>query len=78
MTDNEVKKPLVMLQNEFMCNMVQLINSSGLPAFILEPLINNVYNEIKMSAQQEYLNSKQSYDEQHTDSHKHNNNEKDS
>lgn len=41
-----MEKPLNLIIEEGRENIVKAVNSSGLPAYLLEPIIKDIYNEI--------------------------------
>ena len=43
-------------------NLVKVINESGLPPFLLEPVLKDLYNQISILKQQELEKSKQEYE----------------
>lgn len=61
--DNNVAKPITIIREEFIIDLKNLINDSGLPAFILEPILKDTYNRIKIVEQQQLENDKKRYQE---------------
>lgn len=53
MNDN-LNKPITIVRAEFISNLANLINASNLPPFIIEPILKDVYFEIKNAAQNQY------------------------
>lgn len=47
-----MNKPTTLLMEEFKQNMAKLINDSGLPAFVVEYIIKDLYTEISQLAMQ--------------------------
>ena len=45
---------LIIKEREFRNKIVELINTSGLPAFILKPIIKEVYDQLIILEQQQY------------------------
>ena len=45
---------LILKEREFRDKIVELINTSGLPAFILKPIIKEVYDQLIVLEQQQY------------------------
>lgn len=43
--NNTINKPITIARNEFIGNLLTLINESGLPAFVIEPILKDVYFE---------------------------------
>lgn len=62
MDNNQNKtKPLILLKKECEDNLVQVVNSSGLPAFILEPILMNLLQNIQRLSRIEYEESLKNY-----------------
>lgn len=51
---NEVMKPISVARQEFITNLTDLINNSMLPAFIIEPIMKDMYNDVHILAQRQY------------------------
>ena len=52
---NEIlNKPTTIVRAEFISNLADLINKSGLHPFIIEPILKDVYFEVKSAAQRQY------------------------
>lgn len=49
-----MNKPSTIIYEEFKQNLANLINSSGLPAFVIEPVLQNYLNETRMIIQRQY------------------------
>ena len=56
-----MKKPITILYEEFKQDLINLVNNSGLPPFVVEPVIKEVYLEVKQSAKQQYEKDIQEY-----------------
>lgn len=54
MNERNVKKPTTLLKEDFLTNLVDLCNNSGLPLFIVEYILRDVYAEVKALAQKQY------------------------
>lgn len=54
-------KPANLIIEETKENLVKVINESGLPPFLLEPVLKDLYNQISILKQQELEKSKQEY-----------------
>lgn len=62
MDNNQNKsKPLILLKKECEDNLVQVVNSSGLPAFILESILMNLLHNIQRLSRIEYEESLKNY-----------------
>lgn len=57
----EVKKPLNIAIEDFKMDIGRLVGEAKLPAYILEPIIKELYNECTMMAQQELEKARQEY-----------------
>lgn len=55
-------KPANLIIEETKENLVKVINESGLPPFLLEPVLKDLYNQISILKQQELEKSKQEYE----------------
>ena len=53
MNDN-LNKPVTIVRAEFISSLAELINGSPLPPFIIEPILKDVYLEVKNAAQKQY------------------------
>ena len=49
-----MNKPSTIIYEEFKQNLAALINQSGLPAFIVEPVLREYLSEIRIMAQKQY------------------------
>lgn len=50
----KMNKPLTIIHEDFKQNLATLINNSGLPAFVIEPVLQNYLSEIRSIMQQQY------------------------
>lgn len=57
----EIKKPLNLAIEDFKMDIGNLIGEAKLPAYILEPIIKELYNECVILAQQELEKARQEY-----------------
>ena len=57
-----MNKPSSIIYEEFKQDLANLINNSGLPAFIIEPVLKDYLNEIKLLAQRQYQADKVEYE----------------
>ena len=62
MNDN-LSKPITLIRAEFISNLIDLINNSTLPSFILEHILKDVYLEVSASAQKQYQIDKANYEQ---------------
>lgn len=49
-----MQKPITVVRAEFITEVTSLINNSGLPPFILEPIFKDMYMDIRRMAQKQY------------------------
>jgi hypothetical protein len=57
-----MNKPSTIIYEEFKQDLANLINKSGLPAFIIEPVLRDYLIEIKTLAQKQYQADKAEYE----------------
>lgn len=57
-----MNKPFSMMCEEFKQNVVSLINSSGLPPFVVESILKNHLNEVSSVAKNQYQIDKMEYE----------------
>lgn len=58
-----ITKPASILRSEFITSLTELINTSGLPAFIIEPILKDFYFDIKSIAQNQLSDDVKTYEE---------------
>lgn len=56
-------KPANLIIEETKENLVKVINESGLPPFLVEPIIKDLYNQVSILKQQELEKSKREWEE---------------
>lgn len=56
-------KPITVARQEFMDDLVSLINNSGLPAFILTPILEGMTRKVAELERQQYEADKASYEQ---------------
>lgn len=56
-------KPITVARQEFMDDLVSLINNSGLPAFILTPILEGMTRKVAELEYQQYEADKASYEQ---------------
>ena len=56
-----MNKPSTIIYEEFKQELANLINNSSLPAFIMESVLQNYLNEIRIIAQRQYQIDKDEY-----------------
>ncbi|MDO5546944.1 MAG: hypothetical protein Q4F79_00455 [Eubacteriales bacterium] len=50
---NEVQKPITVARAEFISGMTSIINNSMLPPFIIEPILKDMLNDVRIMAQRQ-------------------------
>lgn len=55
-------KPSTIVYEEFKQNLANLINNSGLPAFIIESVLRDYLTETQIMAQRQYMADKAAYE----------------
>ena len=55
-------KPLSVKRQEFIENLVNLVNSADLPPFVVEPIINDVHASVRNLIKEQYKREKELYD----------------
>lgn len=50
---NEIQKPITVVRAEFISDMASLINNSGLPPFIIEPVLKDMLNDVRIMSQKQ-------------------------
>ena len=58
-----MNKPANLIMEETKENIVKIINESGLPPFLVEPIIKDLYNQVSILKQQELEQSKKQYED---------------
>lgn len=59
----EIKKPTILVIKEIEEKLVQDINNSELPSFILKPIIERILKQVELLEQQELINETNNYNE---------------
>lgn len=57
-----MEKPITMRIDELKNTLIGVINSSELPPFLLEPIIKNLYEEVRVVALQQKQAEKEEYE----------------
>lgn len=60
--ENNIKKPMTVVRQEFIDTMIDHINKSGLPLFVIESILKELYMETKTAAQHQYEVEKLQYE----------------
>lgn len=62
--NEKVTKPMSVARQEFIEQLVDDINNCGLPMFVIEPILQDLLNMVKSTAQQQYEADKARYEKQ--------------
>ena len=57
-----MEKPISLKIKDFKNDAVSLVNNSGLPLFIVEPILKDVLSAVQAKLEQEYLQDKAKYE----------------
>ncbi|MDE6148491.1 MAG: hypothetical protein K2F81_00120 [Ruminococcus sp.] len=60
---DEIQKPITIARAEFVSDMTSLINNSGLPPFIIEPILKDMLYDVKLMAQRQLEQDTARYNE---------------
>lgn len=58
----EIQKPITIMRQEFAEKISDVINNCNLPLFIIEPILKDVYLEVKSLSQKQYEIDKEEYE----------------
>lgn len=61
---NELNKPASIVYEEFKQELAMLINNSGLPAFVIEPVLRDFAEAVKIAANTQYKSDKAVFEKQ--------------
>ena len=56
-----MQKPIALVRQEFIENLVKLINESGLPLMVIQPILKDMLEDVSRGMQREYEQAKASY-----------------
>lgn len=62
--DKKIVKPMSVARQEFVEQLVNDVNNCGLPLFVVEPILHDILNAVKVTAQQQYEAEKAQYEQQ--------------
>lgn len=75
MDEKMINKPTTIVRQEFIDNLKKLINNSELPAFVIEPVLRDFLEEVKMVVKKQYEIDKSYYEKIISEKDKDNNGE---
>lgn len=58
----KIEKPITVVRQEFIETITSVINNSNLPLFIVEPILRDIYLEVKTLSQKQYETDKEEYE----------------
>jgi hypothetical protein len=61
--DDSLNKPVTVVRAEFISNLTNLINESKLPLFVVEPILKDVYLEVRDASQKQYEHDLMNYNQ---------------
>ena len=61
---NEITKPLSVIRQEFIEQLVNDVNNCPLPLFVIEPILQDMLNMVKSAAKAQYEAEKAQYEAQ--------------
>jgi hypothetical protein len=60
--NNNVSKPMSLATSDFEAVLTNVINNCGLPPFIVEMALKNIYLEVKALSQKQYEREREQYE----------------
>lgn len=61
--EENLKKPITIVRQEFIEKLADDINNSNLPLFVIESILKDIYLEVKSMSQKQYEIDKSQYEE---------------
>jgi hypothetical protein len=62
--DKNIVKPVTLIRQEFVDTLVEEINNCPLPMFAIEPILQDLLDQVKVAAQKQYEADKTQYETQ--------------
>ena len=62
--DKNIVKPITLIRQEFVDALVDEINNCPLPMFVIEPILQDLLDQVKVAAQKQYEADKTQYEAQ--------------
>lgn len=59
-----MQKPIVVARQDFLSELVQLINNSQLPMFAVNDILSDIQREVQAKAQEQYQMAKEAYEKE--------------
>jgi len=63
MSNKSIQKPITIVRADFISDLTNLVNKSGLPSFILEPIFKDMYNDMKVMSQRQLESDRKQYEQ---------------
>lgn len=60
--DKNIVKPITLIRQEFVETLVEEINNCQLPMFVIEPILQDLLDQVKTAAQKQYEADKVKYE----------------
>ena len=60
--NEKIEKPITMIRQEFIDTISDVVNNCGLPLFVVEPILRDIYLEVKSLSQRQYEIEKAEYE----------------
>ena len=62
--DKNIAKPITLIRQEFVDTLVEEINNCQLPMFVIEPILQDLLDQVKVMVQKQYEADKTQYEAQ--------------
>jgi hypothetical protein len=62
--DKNIVKPITLIRQEFVDTLVEEINNCQLPMFVIEPILQDLLDQVRTAAQKQYETDKAQYEAQ--------------
>lgn len=59
-----MNKPITILREEFINTITETINGSGLPPFVISPILENIMREVKRAELEQLKSDKEKYEKE--------------
>jgi hypothetical protein len=60
--EKKIEKPVTVVRQEFIDTIFNTINKCGLPPFVIEPILKDLYLEVKSLSQRQYEMDRDEYE----------------
>lgn len=62
--DKNIVKPITLIRQEFVDTLVEEINNCQLPMFVIEPILQDLLDQVKVAVKKQYETDKARYEAQ--------------